>query len=65
MEIINREYQMVPTATLQKHPRNPRQGDIDLISESIAENGFFGACIAQRATGFILVGIIDGRWHTG
>lgn len=41
---------------LTPHPRNPRQGDIGAIVESIEANGFIGAVVAQLSTGFILSG---------
>ncbi len=41
---------------LTAHPRNPRQGDIGAICESIQANGFVGAIVAQLSTGFILSG---------
>jgi ParB-like chromosome segregation protein Spo0J len=54
-------YEAVPLAAVHPHPRNPRRGDLDVITESITTNGFFGACIAQRSTGAILVG--NHRWQ--
>lgn len=42
--------------TLKTHPRNPRQGDIGAIHESINTNGFYGAIIVQRSTNFVLAG---------
>ena len=38
------------------HPKNPRKGNVDLIIESIEENGFYGALIVQKSTGYILAG---------
>ncbi len=38
------------------HPKNPRKGNVDLIIESIEENGFYGALIVQKSTGYILTG---------
>lgn len=38
------------------HPRNPRQGDIGAICESLDANGFFGAVLVQQSTNFILAG---------
>lgn len=56
MKIINRESEIVPVDRLSRHPRNPRRGNVDLIRESIDANGFYGAIVAQRSTGHILVG---------
>lgn len=46
----------VPVEALQLHPDNPRRGDIDAIRRSITANGFYGALVAQRSTGHVLVG---------
>ena len=35
---------------------NPRKGDTVAIAESIVHNGFYGAVVVQRSTGFILAG---------
>jgi hypothetical protein len=57
MQILNREYDpAVPVTALTPHPANPRRGNVPMISESIAANGFVGACVAQKSTGFILAG---------
>ena len=42
------------------HPKNPRKGNVDLVKESIQVNGFFGALVVQRSTGYILAG--NHRW---
>lgn len=57
---LEQKFEQVAVGELQVHPENPRSGDIDLISESIAHNGFFGAIVAQRSTGRILAG--NHRW---
>lgn len=54
--VLSQEYEMVNLERLQVHPRNVNQGDIGAIYESIAENGFYGACLVQRSTGYILAG---------
>lgn len=54
--ILNQSYEMVPTGALREHPENANRGDVDVIAESIEENGFFGAIVAQRSSGHILVG---------
>lgn len=56
MKIINGESEIVPVDRLSRHPRNPRRGNTELIRESIDANGFYGAIVAQRSTGHILVG---------
>lgn len=41
---------------LIEHPRNPRRGKVEVVAESIEANGFYGAIIAQRSTGYVLAG---------
>jgi site-specific DNA-methyltransferase (adenine-specific) len=55
-EIINQRTELVAVSRLQTHPRNPRQGDVGAVHESITENGFYGTIVAQRSTGYVLVG---------
>lgn len=50
------EYATVSTAELRPHPKNPRKGDVPAIVESIGANGFYGAVVAQKSTGYILAG---------
>lgn len=57
---INQEYELVPIDSIQPHPQNPRVGDVDAIRVSIQRNEFYGACIVQRSTGYILAG--SHRW---
>ena len=61
MKIINEAVELAPVDAVQPHPRNPRQGDVGAIHESIEANGFYGAVVAQRSTGFILAG--NHRWQ--
>ena len=56
MRIVNQSNEIVSVNALKPHPRNPRQGDVEVIAESIDVNGFYGAVVAQRSTGFILAG---------
>jgi DNA modification methylase len=60
VQIINQEYDLVPVDALKPHPRNPRRGDTVVIAESIIQNGFYGAVVAQKGTGLILAG--NHRW---
>jgi ParB-like chromosome segregation protein Spo0J len=46
----------VPLADLTAHPRNPRQGDVGAVVESIEANGFYGALVVQRSSGNVLAG---------
>jgi DNA modification methylase len=54
--IINKDLELVPVGELKLHPRNPRRGDVGLIQESILANGFYGAVVAQKSTGYVLAG---------
>jgi hypothetical protein len=54
--VINESYELVATDRLTPHPRNVNRGDMVAIGGSIAENGFYGAVVAQKSTGHILAG---------
>ncbi|MFN3323433.1 MAG: ParB N-terminal domain-containing protein [Bryobacteraceae bacterium] len=60
MVVINQEYELAPVDAVRPHPKNPRRGDAVAIADSIVQNGFYGAVVAQRSTGFILAG--NHRW---
>jgi ParB-like chromosome segregation protein Spo0J len=49
-------YEVAPIAAVRPHPKNPRQGDLAAIRSSLDANGWFGAVLAQKRTGFILAG---------
>lgn len=56
MKILNQKTEQVPPERLLPHPRNPNVGRVDVIQSSIEELGFYGAIVAQKSTGYILVG---------
>ena len=56
MRIINEETLLVGVHSLKPHPKNPNQGDLGAVHESIETNGFFGSIVVQRSTNIILVG---------
>lgn len=57
MNVLNKRYDpAVPLTKIRPHPSNPRQGDTGAICQSIEANGFYGACIVQESTGYILAG---------
>lgn len=56
VRILNQRYAIEPTSGLSEHPRNARRGDEEFIDESLLENGFFGAVLADSRTRHILVG---------
>lgn len=60
MNIINQTIETVPIDSLRPHPKNPRRGNLEAITESISHNGFYGTVIAQKSTGLILAG--NHRW---
>jgi ParB-like chromosome segregation protein Spo0J len=49
-------YEIVPIAAVKPHPKNPRHGDLAAIRSSLDANGWFGAVLAQKSTGYILAG---------
>lgn len=54
---ITQEYaEAVPLDLLTEHPSNPRRGSVQVIADSIDANGFYGAVVAQRSTGFVVAG---------
>lgn len=55
-DLLEQQLETVPVERLRPHPRNARQGDVGAICESIEANGFYGAVLAQRSSGFILAG---------
>jgi ParB-like chromosome segregation protein Spo0J len=59
-ELIPQSYEVIPIDSVTLWPRNPNEGDVGAIGESIAENDFYGACVVQKSTGHILVG--NHRW---
>jgi len=56
MNILASETKLEPIDAVRPHPRNPREGDVGAIHESIEANGFYGSILAQKSTGFILAG---------
>jgi len=54
--IINEEYQLTKINDIKPHPKNPRLNDLARIEESIGVNGFYGALVVNKRTGYILAG---------
>lgn len=50
------EGMLVDITTISPHPSNPRNGDTDLIVESIRENWLYRPVYVQKSTGHILAG---------
>lgn len=51
----------VPIDSVRQHPRNPNNGDLDSITESIKINGYVDPIIVQKETGYIIAG--NHRWQ--
>lgn len=54
--VLDQSYELVPVDDLKPHPDNPRRGNLAVIGESVAANGFYGSVVAQRSTGYVLAG---------
>ena len=52
---------LIPMSTLHQHEMNPRNGDLDVIIESIRVNGYMAPILVQRSTGTIIAG--NHRWQ--
>lgn len=48
--------EMVPLETLSPYPQNPRNGDIELIQESVRAHGQYRAMVANKRTRQVLAG---------
>lgn len=55
-KIANQEYAIWPVSKMQKHPKNPKKGNVGAIGDSIETNNFYGAAVVQKSTGRILAG---------
>lgn len=55
-----KRFEVVPIDSVRPHPQNPRRGNVDAIAQLIRANGFRGALVVQRSTGYILAG--NPRW---
>lgn len=56
MNVHEQALELVSVNAIKEHPQNPNEGDVGAIMESIKANGFYGALIVQRSTGWILSG---------
>jgi ParB-like chromosome segregation protein Spo0J len=56
MQTLTEQLQTIPIGELHPHPDNANRGDLQAIRESIETNGFYGAIVVQKSTGFILSG---------
>lgn len=60
IQMLTERIESVAVDQLLEHPRNPNRGNLDVIEESMSTNGFYGALVVQRSTGYILAG--NHRW---
>jgi ParB-like chromosome segregation protein Spo0J len=56
MHSLPQTYEIAPIGAVKPHPKNPRRGDLAAIRSSLDANGWFGAVLAQKSTGYILAG---------
>lgn len=54
--VLDHEIVELPVDGLNVHPRNPNQGDLGAIMESVATNGFWGTVVVQKSTMRVLAG---------
>lgn len=54
--LVDQQYELVRLDQVRPHPDNARIGDLEVIADSVEVNGFYGACLVQRSTGYILAG---------
>ncbi|MFD8529432.1 ParB/RepB/Spo0J family partition protein [Streptosporangium canum] len=59
--LIHQVYRLVAVGDLEPHPDNPHRGDVDVIAESIAKNGFYGTVMVQQSRMRIIAG--EHRWR--
>lgn len=60
---LNDQIEFVAIESVRPHPQNPRQGDVGLVAISIAENGWFGACLVQRTDDGDTMVAGEHRWR--
>lgn len=51
---MDQEYELVDVDSIKEHPDNYNVGDEAAIDESMQVNGWFGAVLVQRSTGYII-----------
>lgn len=56
MKILFDSVTMMKPTDLKPHPQNPNQGDIDMIVESMAENGVYRPIVWNKRNGLIAAG---------
>lgn len=56
MHSVIKEDTRVKLAAVSQHPRNPNNGDVEGIAESLRTNGLYRRLVVQKSTGHILDG---------
>ena len=56
MEILNKDTHLELVETLTIHPDNPRIGNVEAVTDSIRENGWFGSLLVQLSSRTVLAG---------
>lgn len=67
MRTINREYREIAVGLLHPHPKNYNRGDLEVIGESVQENGFYGAVTVHdhpELPGEFQILAGEHRWRT-
>jgi ParB-like chromosome segregation protein Spo0J len=59
--VVAQRFAMVRVDSIQPHPANPNIGDVEAITSSIEENGFYGAVLVREETRDIIAGA--HRWQ--
>jgi ParB-like chromosome segregation protein Spo0J len=54
--LVPQQVESVPIDQLAAHPRNPRQGDIGAIIQSLRANGLYRPLYVQKSSNYILAG---------
>lgn len=56
MRIHNLVVEMVSIHSIQQHPENANNGDVDAIADSIQVNGYYAPIVVQASTRYVVVG---------
>lgn len=56
VRILADKIELIPIDSVRPHPRNPREGDVGAITQSIEAHGVFKQLLIQKSTGYIIAG---------
>jgi hypothetical protein len=54
--MLTQQVEYVDPARLVPHPDNPNRGNLESIITSMRRNGFYGALVVQRSSGYVIAG---------